>query len=293
MNRWISASFLEWLHDFKAGLWCRVRRFFRGQFTDEARDSFREGQGKLGKKSQVVGATGFARIPLLNESQLVERWKLVTPPAIVSETQQLPIDGLGAGVYLIEATDGTYKAYTIAIVTRIALVERAGSGRADLYVADRKKRRSHRTGRCGALVRWTRAINRQDKRGRICFADHESARRRAGSNSGKRLDSGAARRRCGDHYALRLWLRRRQCSRSQLLYLYRPPGLPARAHGTYQGRGSAQKDDALLLPEDRTLELTVKDADGKFVFKQDLPVSAHGTVTAELTLEADAALGYY
>jgi hypothetical protein len=99
-------TWLERLHDFKANLWWRVRHFFRGQFTDEARDSFREKQAKLGKRSRVVGASEFARIPLLNESQLVARWKLETPPAIVSETQQLPIDGLEAGVYLIEATDG-------------------------------------------------------------------------------------------------------------------------------------------------------------------------------------------
>ena len=131
-------TFLERLHDIKADLWWRVRHFFRGQFTDEARDSFREGQGKLGKRSQVVGATEFARIPLLNESQLVARWKLITPPALVSEAQQLPIDGLSAGVYLIEATEGTYKAYTVAIVTSIAVVERASHGQTDLYVDDRK-----------------------------------------------------------------------------------------------------------------------------------------------------------
>ena len=131
-------TWIERLHDLKADLWWRVRHFFRLQFSDDARDSFRESQGKLGKRSQVVGATEFAQIPLLNESQLVARWKLITPPAIVSETQQLPIDGLASGVYLIEATDGTYKAYTVAIVTSIAIVERAGNGQANLYVADRK-----------------------------------------------------------------------------------------------------------------------------------------------------------
>src|SRR5208337_3709805 len=108
-----------------------------GQFTDDARDSFRERQAGMGKRSRVVGATEFAQIPILNESQLVARWKLETPPAIVSETQQLPIDGLAAGVYLIEATDGTYKAYTVALVTRIAVVERVSNGQVSLYVANR------------------------------------------------------------------------------------------------------------------------------------------------------------
>ena len=131
-------TFVERLHDFKAHLWWLVRRFFRGQFTDDARDTFRERQASLGKRSRVVGAAEFAQIPILNPSQLVARWKLETPPALVSETQQLPIDGLAAGVYLIEATDGTYKAYTVAMVTSIAVVERASNGQVSLYVADRK-----------------------------------------------------------------------------------------------------------------------------------------------------------
>jgi alpha-2-macroglobulin len=56
-------TWIERLHDFKAISGGCMRHFFRGQFTDEARDSFREGQGKLGKRSQVVGAAEFAQIP--------------------------------------------------------------------------------------------------------------------------------------------------------------------------------------------------------------------------------------
>jgi hypothetical protein len=40
-----------------------VRRFFRGQFTDEARDSFREQQGKLGKKSRWWARRSLRRFP--------------------------------------------------------------------------------------------------------------------------------------------------------------------------------------------------------------------------------------
>ena len=52
-----------------------------------------------------------------------------------------------------------------------------------------------------------------------------------------------------------------------------------------------QKDDALLLPEDKTLELKVTDADNKVVLTQNAQISAHGTITADLTLEADAGAG--
>jgi len=76
----------------------------------------------------------------------------------VSETQQLPIDGLGAGVYLIEATDGTYKAYTVAMVTKIAMVERDENGQVALYVADRMTGASGGEGRCCAVDRRTNAV---------------------------------------------------------------------------------------------------------------------------------------
>ena len=286
-------TFLEWLHDFKADLWWRVRHFFRGQFTDEARDSFREGQGKLGKKSQVVGATGFARIPLLNASQLVARWKLVTPPVIVSETQQLPIDGLGAGVYLIEATDGTYKAYTVAIVTSIAIVERAGGGKTDLYVADRKT---------GAPVDGAEVALWSD--------GHEQS---TGKTSAEGMASLAMTVRGGAQGATpeSVWILARHGADAAIItpegYAFGPDRTANLTSYIYTDRPvyrpghtvhikavvRRQKDDALLLPEEKTLELKVTDADDKTVFTQNLPVSAHGTVTADLTLEADAALGYY
>ena len=273
-------TFLERMHDFKAGLWWRVRHFFRGQFTDEARDSFREGQGKLGKKSQVVGATAFARIPLLNESQLVARWKLITPPAIVSETQQLPVDGLGAGVYLIEATDGTYKAYTVAIVTSIALVERASSGRADLYVADRKT---------GAPIEkanvalWSDGtLQSTGKTGEDGLASLTMTVR--GGAQGATPENVWILARLGDDAAIITpegysFAMDRSADLSSFIYTDRPvyrPGHTVHIKAVVR----RQKEDALLLPEDRMLEMTVKDSDGKIVLKQAAPVSAHGTVTA-------------
>jgi len=189
-------TWIERLHDYKAHLWWLVRRFFRGQFTDDARDSFRESQGKLGKRSRVVGATEFAQIPILNQSQLVARWKLETPPAIVSETQQLPIDGLGAGVYLIEATDGTYKAYTIAIVTGIAIVERSD-------------RRADRKCPGSAVGQRPPAVAGADRERRHCVSGHERYRRhsklqRRWSRAGECLDSCAAWKRCGAGDAVEL-----------------------------------------------------------------------------------------
>ena len=66
----------------------------------------------------------FAQIPLLNDKQLVARWRQEMPPTYVSDSQDLPVDPLPAGLYLVEATDGHYKAYTLMVVSDMALVTR-------------------------------------------------------------------------------------------------------------------------------------------------------------------------
>jgi hypothetical protein len=286
-------TWIERLHDFKAHLWWMIRRFFRAQFTDEARDSFREQQGKLGKRSRVVGATEFAQIPLLNESQLVARWKLETPPALVSETQQLPIEGLAAGVYLIEATDGTYKAYTVAIVTGIAVVERAGNGQANLYVADRKT--GAPVGDADVAL-WTgKQLQSSGKTGADGLVSLTMTVR-GGAQGAEPENVWILARRGADAALVTPWSygfgADRQSDLSAYVYTDRPvyrPGHTVHIKAVVR----REKDDALDLPEDETLQLKVSDADNKAVLTKDLPVSAHGTVTADLTLESDAALGFY
>ncbi|HXR39647.1 MAG TPA: MG2 domain-containing protein [Terracidiphilus sp.] len=291
-------TWIERLHDYKAHLWWLVRRFFRGQFTDEARDSFRESQGKLGKRSRVVGAAEFAQIPLLNESQLVARWKLETPPAIVSETQQLPIEGLAAGVYLIEATDGTYKAYTVAIVTSIAVVERVKNGQVSLYVADRKT---------GAPVEMAEVA--------LWANGKQQSQGQTGADGLATLAMGAtgapATPTVGGPEPENVWILARHASDAALvtpwnynfasppasdlktfIYTDRPVYRPGH---TVHIKAIIRKEthDALDLPDANTVKLKVTDADSKVVLEQEVAVSGYGTVTADLNLAPDAGLGYY
>jgi len=286
-------TWLERIHDFKAHLWWRIRSFFRGQFTDEARDSFREGQGKLGKRSQVVGATQFARVPLLNESQLVARWKLVVPPALVSETQQLPIDGLDAGVYLIEATDGAYKAYTVAIVTRIAIVERTVDGRAFLYVADRKT--GAPVDQADVVLWGDQKLQSSGKTGSDGLASLTYTVR--GGAQGAEPDNVWILARHGaDAAVVTPWGygfgAQNQQQERDFIYTDRPvyrPGHTVHIKAILR----KEKNDNLVLPDERTLTLRVTGPDDKVVLNKELPVSAHGTVAADFVLPSDAALGYY
>src|ERR1035441_3759473 len=291
-------TLLERLHDFKADLWWRVRHFFRGQFTDAARDSFREQQAKLGKKSRIVGAAQFAQIPLLNDSQLVARWKLETPPAIVSETQQLPIDGLGAGAYLIEATDGTYKAYTVAIVTAIAVVERAINEQANLFVADRKT---------GAPIEkadvalWTGAklqSSGQTSGEGLATLSMTSAEKKQpdGAESTEPENVWILAQRGADIAIVTPWgySFNRGNQRSDTAYVYTDRPVYRPGHSVHiKGVIRRKKDDVLQLPEEKTAHLSVTDADNKELLSKDTPVSSHGTINTDLELESDAGLGFY
>jgi hypothetical protein len=286
-------TWLERLHDFKADLWWRVRHFFRSQFTDEARDSFRERQAKLGKRSQIVGAAQFAQVPLLNPSQLVARWKLQTPPTLVSEVQQLPIDGLAAGIYLIEATDGTYKAYTVAMVTTIAVVERSDKGQASLYVADRT------TGAPVAKADVTLWAGQQlqssgqtgpDGLATLKMKEASGEHGPVPENIWILAKSGA------DAALVTPWsygFNEENTSNSRAcVYTDRPvyrPGHTVHIKGILR----KEKEDTLVLPEEKTVKLTITGPDQKVVLDKDLVMSAHGTVAVDLDLGSDAALGFY
>ena len=286
-------TLLERLHDFKAHLWWLMRHFFRSQFTDEARDNFREQQGKLGKKSRVVGAAQFAQVPILNSSQLVARWKLQTPPALVSETQQLPIDGLGSGAYLIEATDGTYKAYTVAIVTSIAMVERIENGQVALYVADRM------TGAPVAkadVALWTggklQSSGSTDGDGIASLAIGGPS-----AHSGAEPENVWILARHGDDDALVTpWSYNfgQQNEPSVLGYIYTDRPVYRPGHTVHiKAIVRQKKNDMLDLPQGWTPTLQVEDGDAKVVFSKAMSFSAHGTLTADFDLPSDASLGYY
>src|ERR1700761_6025581 len=130
-------TWLEKFHDWKQSLWRAIRDFFRYQFSRDARAAMRDKQSALTRQSRIVRAEEFAQIPLLNESQLVSRWRQLVPSTFISDSNDLAVPKLGAGLYLVEATDGRFKAYTLLVVTDMALVTRTSAGSVMAYTANR------------------------------------------------------------------------------------------------------------------------------------------------------------
>src|SRR5262249_45719477 len=120
-------TFLERFHDWKHELWVQIRDFFRTQFSRRSRAHIRESRTEAQKGKGPV-ADVFAQIPVLNSSQLVARWRQEMPKRFYSETEQIPVPSLPKGVYVVEATDGTLRAYTVVIITELGTVTKAAPG---------------------------------------------------------------------------------------------------------------------------------------------------------------------
>ena len=282
-------TWLEKFHDWKHHLWFLVRRFFRGQFTMENRDRLRAHQANLARRSRIVGVAQFAQIPLLNDRQLVARWRQELPPTYVSDSQELPIDPLPSGLYLIEATDGHYKAYTLLMVSRMGMITRTGNGSVLAFCVDRV------SGAGIAGVQVSAGFAQQQQATATTDADglaplQLSAPKPQPDNFwvlATHGDDVAAVTPGG--YALSGWQGGRW---SSYVYTDRPVYRPGHmVH--WKGILRARVENHLELPKLTTIHVTIADQDDHALLDKDLPLSAGGNVTGDLTLPATATLGYY
>jgi uncharacterized protein YfaS (alpha-2-macroglobulin family) len=282
-------TWLEKFHDWKHHLWFLVRQFFRRQFTLENRDRLRSKQAGLARRSRIVGVAEFAQIPLLNDRQLVARWRQELPPTYVSDSQELPIDPLPAGLYLIEATDGHYKAYTLLMVSRMAMVTRTENATVLAYCVDRV------SGAGIAGVQVSAGFATQQQATGTTDADglaplQLTVPKPAPDNFwvlATHGDDVAAVTPGG--YALSGWQGGRW---SSYVYTDRPVYRPGHTVH-WKGILRARVENHLELPKLATIHVTIADQDDHALLDKDMPLSSAGSVTGDLTLPATATLGYY
>ncbi len=133
-------TWLEKFHAWKHRIWAWIRDFVRAQFSVENRHEIR--MWRLGEtekpKKQGPQVENFAQVPVLNQQQVVSVWKWApgSHEPWQSETVKIPVSD--KGVYLVEATNGSLRAYTIIVVTEVAVISKAAPGRLVSFVVDRK-----------------------------------------------------------------------------------------------------------------------------------------------------------
>lgn len=282
-------SLLERFHDWKSDLWYSIRSYFRRQFSQQSRNGLRDKQSALSRKSRIVGAAQFAQIPLLNYSRLVARWHQQVPATYISDDNQLAVPKLDAGLYLLEATDGRFKAYTLITVTPWALITHTSADTVLAFVVDRITgapiagvqvdagfgQRGIATGTTGkdglAQLKVPGNPAQQDNFWIVAGRADNVAVTTPGSYA---LNSSA-----GGNYLSYVFTERP---------VYRP------GHTVHWKAILRERKDNVLIPrQSKTLPVAISDQNDKVLFRREMAVSADGTLTGDFDIPKDGALGFY
>lgn len=282
-------KFAAWKRRLRTGM----RDLVRAQFSPDRRHEIRaamESTPKGAPKQQPAArAPQYAGLSILNPQQLVKQWSQPIQTPNRWEAATVPLVLNDKGVYVIEATDGKKQAYTILMVTDLALIAKGSPGRLLVRAVDRTTGQpltdcpvqvyepgaqtdiaSEATGRDGVL---DVAIKGVPDEGVLITA-------RRGNDFAATTVGG---------YAIGA-----DDTRSLTGYVYtdRPiyrPGHTAHYKAilrTLNGTGYA-------LPKDSSATVEIEDSDGKPLLKKKVSISKFGTVAGEVILPAGAALGYY
>src|SRR5437016_6309690 len=279
-------TWIERFHDWKRRVWTDIRDFFRQQFSQQSRTAIRESQGQA-RKSSVSPATMFAQVPLLNSSQLVARWRQDVPPRYFSERQDVPVEALDKGVYVVEATDGNLRAYTLIVVTELAVVTRSAPGQLLAFAVERKSGNPVPNTRIELLASRKRQVSVQtDSQGlsmiNLPTENFEDPRVIAVHEKDVALVA---------PYYFNISSNPEQ-DWTGYVYTDRPvyrPGHTVHFRGILRLR-TGEKYQA---PAGQSVEVKVEDPNSKQVFTTNAVISSFGGVHGDFVLPPDSALGYY
>lgn len=280
-------NWIESFHSWKHSVWADVRDFFRAQFTPASRTQIRDWMLNRNRVPVQKGDT-YAQVPVLNRQQLVATWRESVAQKESWETATVQVPVTDRGVYLVEATNGKLRAYTIVMINQIALVTKTSPGHVLAFVADRK------TGApiAGAQVMiWSKnsaaTTSKTDADG---LADATISEQKPDSVTVIAQVKGDFTVNTPGTY----WMRSdSDASLTGYVYTDRPvyrPGdtvhykiiVRSRQHGVYQ------------LPPTKPLTVEVRDATYKVVSRATPSPSADfGTIKGEYVVPPDASLGNY
>ena len=280
-------TWLERLSAWKAARRGDLLRFARRQTSREYRSHRRAGEDRATVQRRVrLGLTSFAQIPLLNDKQIVAAWREIVPRLADADVRRIPIEVRDAGVYLVEAVTGTQLAYTILMVSDVALVTKVGPGTMLAYVVDRAAG-TPVAGCEVAVIADQRTVARgtSDARGLTALplgdvtADEIIAVARCGTQMVASTPAAYGLEKSGRRLVAHVFTDRP---------IYRPEHV-VKAKAVLRWRTGVA-----LEPFDQpSVEVAVTDPGGKVLQRVRRDVDAFGAVDTSLTLPAGAPLGIY
>jgi uncharacterized protein YfaS (alpha-2-macroglobulin family) len=258
-----------------------------------------------------LNVADYARVPLLNPDQKVKDWREKLP-ALENEydSRMIPLGKLDSGVYLIEGVSAGMRAYSIAIVTNLTMIEKTNRhGQVMVYIVDRKTGAPHE----GVSVEVSKAKNtlaagHTDKFG-IFKTDVKVPEKPQTAEEDVNPDEPQrnpflimARER--DNFVVSdvdsLYFGG-DTSEDDVLtgedvtsYIYtdRPIYRPAQSV-FFKGILRQWTARGYKLIDSKTVKVTIEDPNNSKVFEKELPLSDRGTFSGQLDIGEEAPLGNY
>ncbi len=299
-------SLLERVRAVKTAVYSGIRNYFRGQLKKNTRVTFNHKfRTDVSPQRVPLNVADYARVPLLNPNQLVTSWREPLP-AFTSEydRRMIPLGKREPGVYLVEAVGGDLRAYTVVVVTDLAMVEKASpNGELLVYAVDRKTGEPRADARVEIVKsKNTIASGRTNSDGifrtKITSPQDEADADAEEPNNSNFVILASDH----DNFAISdlesfyfRGLGDEDESESVQGYIYTDRPIYRPNHKVFfKGilRGIDERRQYRVIKEN-TVTVTVYDGDNAKVSEQELPLSKNGTFNGEFTLAEEAPLGTY
>jgi uncharacterized protein YfaS (alpha-2-macroglobulin family) len=300
-----SPSLLERLRSVKRWAYSGVRNYFREQLKTDTRASLNQKfRADDSPRRTPLNVADYARVPLLNPNQLVTSWREPLPSLEnIYDRRMVPLGKREPGVYLVEAVSESLRAYTIVVVTDLAMVEksspdgellvyavdrRSGAPRPDTQVELVKARKTIAAGRTNADGVFRTKISTKETDEELGDPDIQEV----DNKSFVILASYQENFAISDLESF--YFREDVEPRIQgYIYTDRPIYRPTHQvffKGILRG---VDEQGAYRSLKSQTVTVIVKDANDARIYEQELRLSSRGTFHGELTLAEEAPLGTY
>jgi uncharacterized protein YfaS (alpha-2-macroglobulin family) len=275
---------LEKFHNLKAAWHSQLRWVVRDQFTNNAWTDIHNFRTKGSTNDRDSHVTQFAEAPVLNPQQLVATWRQHVKSLGRWRQQSIPVEVNGKGVYVVEAVNKQQRAYTVLIVSDLALITKTDSGRLVAFTADRKT---------GAPVPNV-ALQSAKFTGKTDAQGLAEITLPTPPPNQPQPDQPQLFARNGADFAVNTLPTVTPDSQNYTGYAYtdRPVYRPGHTmHFKYIVRD--QVGGSYQIPKLSTVDVEVQGPDDKTIFRKSVPVSSLGTANGDVNIPKDAGLGYY
>lgn len=299
-------SLLERIHSAKTWAYSGIRNYVRNQLQHGTRSSFNQKfrAPDTTDRRTPLNVADYASIPLLNPNQLVTSWREPLPALENAyDRRMVPLGKREPGVYLVEAVGQELRAYTIVVVTDLAMVEKSSpNGELLVYAVDR------RTGapRADTQIEIVKAqkplaAGRTNAEGFFRAKVTEEKDKELGELEIPQVDNDGFVILASQHENFAIsdlesfYFEDRTGAENVQGYIYTDRPIYRPTHqvffkGILRARDEQNRYQSL---KNQSVSVTITDPNDARVYEQELRLSSRGTFHGELTLGEETPLGIY